>query len=142
MKEGDPIDKVLYESELRVMNCLWETEGRPIEARSVASRTAQLYGWNKNTTYTVLNKLIAKGYVLREEPGFCCKALLSREQARSAEIHNLVQRFFQGSVQKLVLCCLKDTRLSRQQLRELRRVLDSGASGDRPPEDARPEGPM
>ena len=111
------------------MNCLWEAGEQPAEARSVASRTAQLYGWNKNTTYTVLNKLISKGYVRRESPGFLCRALLSREQARGAEIQNLAQRFFQGSVQKLVVCCLQDQFLSRQQLLELQELVDGNTSG-------------
>ena len=111
------------------MNCLWEAGEDPVEARLVASHTAQLYGWNKNTTYTVLNKLIAKGYIQREEPGFCCRALLSRDQAREAEIHNLAQRFFQGSVQKLVVCCLQDQFLSRQQLLELQELVDGNTSG-------------
>ena len=117
------------------MNCLWEAGEDPVEARLVASHTAQLYGWNKNTTYTVLNKLIAKGYIQREEPGFCCRALLSRDQAREAEIHNLAQRFFQGSVQKLVLCCLQGESLSCQQLQEPRGILDSGPPGEAPPQE-------
>ena len=34
--------------------------------------------WSKTTTYTVIKKCIDKGAVSRSEPGFICRALISR----------------------------------------------------------------
>ena len=49
----------LSDSEIRVMEVLWR-EG-PTEARRVAEQMAERFGWNVNSTYTLLKRCIAKG---------------------------------------------------------------------------------
>ena len=51
----------LFDSELKVMEVLWE-EG-PVPARRVVEVLGQRIGWNKNTTYTVITKCIEKGAI-------------------------------------------------------------------------------
>ena len=68
----------LFDSELRVMEVLWQ-EG-PIPARQVAEILGGKIGWNKNTTYTVIKKCVDKGAVAREEPDFICRPLVAREE--------------------------------------------------------------
>ena len=60
----------LNNSETRIMNVLWEKGQLP--AKEVALEAAARYGWNKNTTYTILKALIEKDYLRREEPNFVC----------------------------------------------------------------------
>ena len=47
----------LSDSEIRVMEVLWR-EG-PTEARRVAEQMAERFGWNVNSTYTLLKRCIA-----------------------------------------------------------------------------------
>ena len=61
----------LFESERKVMDVLWR-EGS-ITAGEIAKILNIDIGWNRNTTYTVINKCIKKGYISR-----CRKAMRHR----------------------------------------------------------------
>ena len=56
----------LFDSELKVMELIWAHE--PISAKELSVLADQEFGWNKNTTYTVIKKIEAKGYIRRNEP--------------------------------------------------------------------------
>ena len=87
--------EVLFDSELKMMEILWR-EGE-LSARRVADIMSEQEGWNINTTYTVLRRLVAKGIIERGDPGFNCRAALTRRQAQIGEIDRLVDRMFDGS---------------------------------------------
>lgn len=65
----------LFDSEMKVMELIWANE--PVSAKQLSLLAAQSIGWNKNTTYTVLKKLEAKGFLLRRDPGFVCTSVYS-----------------------------------------------------------------
>ena len=67
----------MFESEIKVMEIIWEKA--PVSAKEISLVAANTIGWNKNTTYTVINKLVAKGIIKREDPGFICTPLLTKE---------------------------------------------------------------
>jgi len=112
----------LYDSELKLMELLWEME--PASAKELSLAAAKKIGWNKNTTYTVLKKLETKGYLLRTEPGYICTSLISKDQAQQAETASLITRLFGGSKKALFSALLDDKTLTREELDELRRMID------------------
>ena len=73
------MDIKLFDSELKVMEVLWR-EG-DVPARHIAEAVGLQTGWNVNTTYTMLKRMIAKGAIERRDPRFLCHALVTREQA-------------------------------------------------------------
>ncbi len=85
----------LFESELRVMEPLWE-EGE-LSAGALAKKLNASWGWNRNTTYTVIKKLVDKGVIERTDPGFMCRPRVSREDVQRRETEGLISRFFGGS---------------------------------------------
>ena len=48
-----------YDSELKVMDLLWK-KGE-LSAKQIADALNQSIGWNNNTSYTVIKKLVDKG---------------------------------------------------------------------------------
>ena len=82
----------LFEGEAKAMEILWQFG--PMPAKRAAQIAAEQIGWNKNTTYTVLKKLEAKGFLRRDEPNFMCTPLVSRGEAQRAEADSLLKRFF------------------------------------------------
>ena len=62
----------LFDSELKVMEPLWADGAQT--AGALAKRLGDSCGWNRNTTYTVIKKLIDKGAVARSDPGFVWSA--------------------------------------------------------------------
>ena len=113
----------LFDSELRLMELLWEKSGST--AKELATAAAVRIGWSKNTTYTVTKKLVAKGVIRREEPNFVCVPLLTREQVIRTEADVLVNKFFDGSVKRLFASFLSEHKLSDNELNELRQMIDS-----------------
>ncbi len=58
----------LFDSEMKIMELIWKNE--PVSAKELSLLAQNDIGWNKNTTYTVIKKVIEKGYVKREDPDF------------------------------------------------------------------------
>ena len=114
----------LYDSEAKVMEILWE-EG-PLSAKEISLIAARTIGWNKNTTYTVIKKLEAKGFLRRSEPGFLCTPLVSKNQIQKAEAASLVKKIFGGSRKALFSALLEDDPLSEEEIEALRALIDKG----------------
>ncbi len=111
-----------FDSELRIMELIWEQE--PVSAKEVSLLAAQRIGWNKNTTYTILKKLEAKGYIRREDPGFICTSLVSRDKVCKTETQGLIDRLFGGSRKALFSALLEDEKLTEGELQELRDMIE------------------
>ena len=112
----------LFDSELRVMDVLWREGDLP--ARQIADVLTRQIGWNINTTYTLINRCIGKGAIERREPGFVCRALVSREQVQQEETQELIDRLFDGSADALFASLLGSKRVSEEQMQRLRRMID------------------
>ena len=113
----------LFESEAKVMEIIWEKT--PISAKDISLLAAEAIGWNKNTTYTVIKKLEAKGFIKREDPGFICTPLVSQSQMQKVEVLSLVKKVFGGSRKALFSALLEDEPLSAEEIEELRKLIDN-----------------
>ncbi|HEY8422604.1 MAG TPA: BlaI/MecI/CopY family transcriptional regulator [Thermoclostridium sp.] len=116
------MEKKLFDSELKLMDILWEKE--PISAKELSILAAERIGWNKNTTYTVLKKLVNKKVICRSEPGFICTSLIKKDEVRKAETEGLIKRLFNGSKKALFSALLEDETLSEDEIAELREMLE------------------
>ena len=113
----------LFESEAKVMEIVWANS--PISAKDISLIAAKTIGWNKNTTYTVIKKLEAKGLIRREDPGFMCTPLISQNQMQKVEAASFVKKVFGGSRKALFSALLEDEPLSDEELDELRKLIDN-----------------
>ena len=112
----------IFDSELKILEILWE--GGEVSAKDVALRAAELVGWSKTTTYTVLKKCVEKGLVERPDPGFLCRALVSREEVRQRETRGLIDRMYGGSADRLVASLLDGKTLSGDEIVRLRQLVE------------------
>lgn len=112
----------LFDSEARIMEILWK-EGA-LSAKEISLIANKTIGWNKNTTYTVIKKLEAKGFIRRDDPGFICTPLVSQSQMQKNEIKSILNKVFAGSRQALFSALLEDEKLSEHELKELRDLID------------------
>ncbi len=111
----------LFDSELKVMEVLWDLG--EASAKTLAEVLAETIGWSKTTTYTVIKKCLDKGAVLREEPGFICRAAVTREQVRQWETAELVGKLFGGREDRLIASLLGDSRLTPEAIEKLRQMV-------------------
>ena len=114
----------LFDSEQKVMEVLWR-EGN-LHAGQIAEILKEEIGWNRNTTYTVIKKMEAKGFIRREDPGFVCTPLVSQNEIRKTEAASLVKKVFGGSRKALFSALVEDEPLSEEEIDALRKLIDRG----------------
>jgi len=112
----------VFDSELKVMEALWK-EGDLTAGQLVKILKAQT-GWNPNTTYTVIGKLIDKGAVERYGSNFSCKALITKEQVQQYESAELIGKLFNGSAEVFLSAYLSGKELSQDEIMRLKQLVE------------------
>ncbi len=111
----------LHEGELNIMELLWSN--KVLAAKDISKIIKEYVGWEKNTTYTVINRLIEKGAVRREDPGFICRALISKRTVQNIETKALLDKVYNGSLNNFLVEYLKNQILSPSDIMELERIV-------------------
>ncbi len=112
----------LFDSELKLMEILWEKE--PVSAKELSLICAEKIDWNKNTTYTVIKKLVEKGVIERSEPGFICRALIDKNDVRKKETESLISRLYGGSKSAFFSSLIENKSLTKEELEELKKIIN------------------
>ena len=115
----------LHEGELNIMELLWSN--KELAAKVISKIIKEYIGWEKNTTYTVIKRLIDKGAVQRTDPGFICSALVSQRSVREIETKRLLNQFYNGSLQTFISEYLKNQRLSAGDIAELQKLAKNSS---------------
>lgn len=111
----------LFDSELKVMDVLWKEGDMP--AKHIADVLNKKYGWNKNTTYTLIKRCMKKGAIERSEPNFMCHALIPKKEVQEAETNELINKIYDGSAEKLFAALLDSKKLSAKQIERLKQIV-------------------
>ena len=111
----------LHEGELNIMELLWSN--KVLAAKDIAKIIKEYVGWEKNTTYTVINRLIAKGAIDREEPGFFCRATISKKAIQQIETKALLAKVFNGSLENFLAEYLRYQQLTPSEIFELEKIV-------------------
>ena len=112
----------LSKSALRVMSVLWERGDTTAKELSIILN--QKNGWNKNTTYTVINQCIKKGLIERREPNFTCHALVDQKNVQMSEVDNLMSTLFKGSPKLLFSTLFQSSQITQSDIDELRELIE------------------
>jgi predicted transcriptional regulator len=114
--------------ELEIMKILWETG--PDSVQGVQEKLPADRRFAYNTVQTMLNVLHRKGRVRRAMQGraFVYEPTVSRVDAASQAVGDLVQRMFDGSPESLVLSLVEARQLTPETLARLSAML--GEEGD------------
>ena len=115
----------LHEGELNIMELLWSN--KELAAKDISKIIKEYIGWEKNTTYTVIKRLIDKGAVQRTDPGFICSALVSQRSVREIETKRLIDQFYNGSLQTFISEYLKNQSLSAGDIAELQKLAKNSS---------------
>ena len=110
----------VFESEYRFCLILWENE--PINSTKLAKLCNEKLGWSRTTTYTVIRRLSDRGIVKNENA--VVTSLVSKDEVQAAEIDELVEKTFEGSVPAFIAAFTRRKKLSREEVAEIRRMLD------------------
>ena len=109
----------IFESEYRFCLILWERE--PIKSTELAKLCKERLGWSKTTTYTVIKRLSDRGVLKNENT--VVTALISKEQAQMAELDELMEKKFEGSLPAFIAAFARRQAMSEEEIRELERLI-------------------
>ena len=111
----------VFESEYRFCLILWENE--PVKSTALVKLCKERLGWSKATTYTVIKRLSERGVVKSEDA--LVTSLVSKEEVQAAEIDELVEKTFEGSLPAFIAAFTRRGRLRPEELSQLREMIDS-----------------
>ncbi len=112
----------LHEGELNVMELLWSNKA--LAAKDIAKIIKEYIGWEKNTTYTVIKRLIDKGAIEREDPGFICRAIIGKSTIQEIETKALLDKIYNGSLSNFIATYLVNQELSSSDIAELKKIIN------------------
>ena len=110
----------VFESEYRFCLILWENE--PIKSSELVSLCKEKLGWKPTTTYTVIKRLSERGVVKNENT--VVSSLVSKDEIQEAEIDEMVEKTFEGSVPAFLAAFTKKRNLSEKEIAEIRKLID------------------
>ena len=115
----------IFESEYRFCLILWAHE--PVKSSELVRLCAEQLGWKASTTYTVIKRLSARGVLKNENT--VVTSLISREQAQAAEIDELLETRFGGSLPAFVSAFTRSKKLSPAEVEYLQRMIAEHREG-------------
>ncbi len=115
----------VFESEYRFCLILWEHE--PVRSSELVSLCREQLGWKPTTTYTVIKRLSERGVLVNENS--VVRSLVSKDEVQAAEIDELVEKKFDGSLPAFIAAFTKHRRLSGTELDEMQRMIDEYREG-------------
>jgi len=121
-------EQTLTPLELEIMSVLWDTG--PANVQAVQAR---LTGRNLayTTVQTMLNVLHRKGRVKRQlqDRAYIYRPVLSRQKAVTQALGDMLDRFFGGSADSLVLSLVKTRHLTPEKLAQIQKLLADSKEG-------------
>ena len=118
-------------AELEILTVLWEHG--PSSVREVKDHLAETRDAGYTTVLKLLQIMAGKNLVVRDESerSHVYRAAVAREHTQRQLVADLLERAFGGSASQLIMQALATQRTSRDEMREIRRLL-GGAGGDKP----------
>ena len=116
-------DQSLTPLELEIMNVLWVTG--PASTQMVQERlTARSLAYT--TVQTMLNVLHRKGKVKRQlkDRAYIYRPVFSRQKAVTQAVGDVLDRFFGGSADSLVLSLVETRKLTPEKLSQIQKLLE------------------
>ncbi|TWU44955.1 Transcriptional regulator BlaI [Novipirellula aureliae] len=119
------------EVELQILRVLWE-QG-PSTARQIHNRLSAERDTNYSTTVKMLSVMLDKKLVKRDDRvrPQVFRVAASRQQTQKSMLKDLIQNAYDGSIGSLVLQALSSEKASREDLAEIRRLLQKLEGGEK-----------
>lgn len=115
----------VFESEYRFCLILWEQE--PVKSSELVALCREKLGWKPTTTYTVIKRLSERGVLKNENT--IVTSLVSKDEVQAAEIDELVEKTFEGSLPAFIAAFTRHRKLTREEADEVQEMIDRYRKG-------------
>ena len=116
----------VFESEYRFCLILWENE--PVKSSKLVDLCREQLGWKPTTTYTVIKRLSERGVLKNEKT--VVTSLVSKDQVQAAELNEMVEKTFEGSLPAFIAAFTKHQRFSDTEIDAVQQIIDRYRKGE------------
>lgn len=115
----------LGEMEEKFAELIWQHA--PIGTGELTKLCETAFDWKRTTTYTMLKRLCQRD--LFENDHGTVKVLMSKEEFESAKGEQFLEEHFEGSLPKFLTAFSRRKKLSRREVEELKKLIESYEEG-------------
>lgn len=114
----------ISEAEYEVMKVIWANE--PISTTEVIDILTKESTWSPKTIQTLLLRLVKKEALSYEKKSrvFVYSSAIKKEDYLEHESESFLNKFFNGTINSMVLNFIESDKLSKEDIDELRNILD------------------
>ena len=116
----------VFESEYRFCLILWEHE--PVKSSELVNLCKEQLGWKPTTTYTVIKRLSERSVLKNENT--VVTSLVSKDEVQAAEINEMVEKTFEGSLPAFVAAFTKHQNISEEEIDAVQKMIDRFRKGE------------
>ena len=116
----------VFESEYRFCLILWENE--PVKSSKLVALCKEQLGWKPTTTYTVIKRLSERGVLKNENT--VVTSLVSKDQVQAAELNEMVEKTFEGSLPAFIAAFTKHQKFSDAEIDAVQQMIDRYRKGE------------
>ena len=107
-------------AEMRFAEIIWANA--PLPSGELVRLSAELLGWKKSTTYTVLRRLCDKGLFLNEDGAVT--VMVDKAGYEESQSRGFVAESFGGSLPAFLAAFTARKKLTEKEIRELQKLID------------------
>jgi len=116
--------------QMRIMHVLWDS--KKATARQITDELNRLYPSDPtahSTVQTLLRGLMDKGAIKHKTEGrtFVFEPVIAEDKVRKSATRDLLKRVFDGSAGDLVSFLLKNEKVSKEELNQIRKLINEKA---------------
>lgn len=114
----------ISDSEWEVMEVLWKKS--PLTSSEIIEILKQYISWNPKTIHTLISRLVKKDAieVKKDAPFYLYYPKVSQEECRKIETRSFIKKVYNGSIHLLISSFIKNEKLSDEEIKELKQILD------------------
>lgn len=115
----------ISEAEYEVMKIIWADA--PISTNEVVEKLSKTTSWTPKTIQSLLGRLVKKGALDYEKNSrvFVYTPLVKEEDYLEEESNTFLNRFYNGTLQAMVVNFLKQDKLSQKEIESLKQALEA-----------------
>ncbi len=119
---------VISDAEYQVMKIVWAYA--PISTNDVVEKLETTTSWKPKTIQTLLSRLVKKGALKYEKSGrvFVYTPLVRETEILDQESNTFLNRFYDGTLNSMVVNFLERDKLSEEDISELKSILEKKRS--------------
>ena len=114
----------LSENEWYIMQVLWERSSASL--REICDALKESKGWTKHAISSFLKRIQEKGAISVDESGIVKNyvAVWNKEETILEETQSIMERVYKGDLLLMVSNAVKEQKLTKEEIEELKNMLD------------------